>query len=60
MLLLSAVVMSSLTLLVFGLNPEPGPIEVMQLPTTLAQMVYIYAVALQVGVRRVFAPMTTK
>ena len=60
MILLSAVVMSSLALLVFGLNPKRGAIEIMQLPTTLAQMVFIYAVALQVGVRRVFAPMTIK
>ena len=50
--------MSSLTLLAFGLNPEPGPIEIVQLPTTLAQMSFVYAVALQVGVRKFFSPMT--
>ena len=58
MVLLSAVVMSSLSLLVFGLNPEPGPIEIMQLPTTLAQIVFVFAVVHQVGMRNLFAPMT--
>ncbi len=58
LLLLCAVVMSSLPLLAFGLNPEPGPIEIMQVPTTLAQIAFIFAVALQVGVGKLFAPMT--
>lgn len=58
MVLLSAVAMSSLSLLVFGLNPAPGPIEIMQLPTTLGQIVFVFAVVHQVGMRNLFAPMT--
>jgi O-antigen ligase len=43
--LLCAVVMSSLVLLVFGLNAQPGIIEIMQLPTTVAQILFVLAVA---------------
>ena len=56
--LLGAVVMSSLALLVFGLNPEPGPIEILQLPTTVAQIVFIFAVVMKVGIQNVVAPLT--
>ncbi|KQI70514.1 hypothetical protein AN191_17550 [Loktanella sp. 5RATIMAR09] len=58
LILLCAVVMSSLPLLAFGLNPEPGPVEIMQVPTTVAQIAFIFAVALQVGFSNLFAPMT--
>ena len=57
-LLLSAVVMSSLTLLVFGLNPEPGPIEILQLPTTVAQIIFIFAVVMKVGIQNAVAALT--
>lgn len=59
LILLCAVVMSSLPLLAFGLNPEPGPIEIMQVPTTVAQIAFVFALALQIGVRNLFAPMTS-
>ena len=53
-LLFGAVVLSSLTLLLYGLNPEPGAVEILHLPTTAAQIIFIFAVIWPVGYQTFF------
>jgi len=55
---LNIVVMSSLAFLAFGFRTPSGPVEVLQLPVAALQAYFILAVAMQVGVRGLVAPLS--
>ena len=56
--LLGTVIMASLTLVLFGLNPTPGPAEVLQLPVMIAEVSFVFAVVRQVGIGEVVASLS--
>lgn len=58
LILLSVVMMSSLTLLMFGLDFSPGPVQILHLPTTLAQAVFVFWIASRDGIETFLQPLT--
>ncbi|MEL6640124.1 MAG: O-antigen ligase family protein [Pseudomonadota bacterium] len=56
--LLALVVASSLVLLLFGLSTEPGRIEILQLPTTLTQIFFVFVAARQKTYQTAFMELT--
>lgn len=55
---LNVVVLSSLALLALGFNNPSGPIEVLQLPVAALQIYFFLAVAMQVGLHGLLAPLS--
>jgi len=57
-ILLAAVVLSSLSLLFFGLNASPGAFEILQVPVALAQVIFVSFVVL--GMRCKLLPVSLR